>query len=127
MCNLRGPKDRVALKETTIGPTLKNWLLVFLWMVPWPSLISAASNLKISFRNLFWEEWIRVRISVLSTSRFFSKKPVKREETMCQANSDFTVTYEERRGSGWGHWSYQEAIGAPFELILSIPPSMCSQ
>lgn len=45
-------------------------------IVPWPSLMSADSNLKISRRNLFWEEWTRVRISVLSTSRFFSKKPV---------------------------------------------------
>lgn len=127
MCNLRGPKDRVSQKKTMIEPTLKNWLLVFPRMVPWPNLISADSSLKISFRNLFWEEWTRERISVLSTSRFFSKKPVKREETTCQANSVFTVTYGERRGSGWGHWSYQKALRAPVELILSIPPSICSQ
>lgn len=76
----QGPEDREALKGKP-QPTLRNWLPAFpRRIVPWPSLMSADSSLKISLRNLFWEEWTRLRISVLITSRFFSKKPVGKAE-----------------------------------------------
>lgn len=75
-------------------PTLKSRFLAFaLRMVPRPSLVSADSRLKISLRNLFSEEWTRARMSVLSTSRFFSRKPVGKAEATCQPNSALPAPY----------------------------------
>ena len=61
-------------------PTLNCWLLDFTrTMLPGPRLLSSDSSPNISRRNLFWEEWTRARMSLFSTSRFFSRKPVGKQ------------------------------------------------
>ena len=61
-------------------PTLKSWLpAVTRTMVPRPRLSSEDSSPNISRRNLFWEERTRASMSLLSTSRFFSRKPAGKQ------------------------------------------------